>query len=126
MTSPSPSTHAERGLPPPTLAPPAYGWQLDAAQRSVAEVFVSIANPYTPAAEAPVDRLSAVREWIWRHSSQPNGDPWDSDPEHLDWAAQNLLNDLVPLNSTNPQPASSTHPRADTARTPGRSLHFPR
>ena len=57
-----------------------------------------------PAAEAPVDRLSAVREWIWRHSSQPNGDPWDSDPEHLDWAAQNLLNDLVPLNSTNRQP----------------------
>jgi hypothetical protein len=85
-----------------------------------------MANPNTPAAESPVDRLSAVREWLWRHSSQPNGDPWDSDPEHLDWTAQNLLNDLVPLNSTNPQPASSTHPRADTARTPGRSLHPPR
>ena len=58
-----------------------------------------------------VDRLTAVREWIWRHSSQPNGDPWDSDPEHLDRAAQNLLSDLAQLlTSTHPQPASATHP----------------
>ena len=42
-----------------------------------------------------VDRLTAVREWIWRHSSQPNGDPWDGDPEHLDWAAQHLLDELA-------------------------------
>jgi hypothetical protein len=59
----------------------------------------------------PVDRLSAVREWIWRHSSQPNGDPWDGDPEHLARAAQNLLGDLAQvLNSTTPQPASAMHP----------------
>ncbi len=58
-----------------------------------------------------VDQLTAVREWIWRHSSQPNGDPWDSDPEHLDRATQNLLGDLAPLlTSTSPQPASATHP----------------
>jgi transposase len=62
----------------------------------------------------PVDQLTAVREWIWRHSSQPNGDPWDSDPEHLDRAAQNLLGDLAQLlTSTNPQPASAMQrPRA--------------
>jgi len=46
-------------------------------------------------ADVPVDRLSVAREWLWRHSSQPNGDPWDGDPEHLDWAAQHLLNDLL-------------------------------
>jgi hypothetical protein len=39
-------------------------------------------------------QLEAAREWLWRHSSQPNGDPWDSDPEHLEWAARNLLADL--------------------------------
>ena len=59
----------------------------------------------------PVDRLTAIREWIWRHSSQPNGDPWDGDPEHLDRAAQHLLNDLAQaLNSTTPQPTSAMHP----------------
>jgi hypothetical protein len=52
-------------------------------------------DPDTTPAESPTDRLSAVREWLWRHSSQPNGDPWDSDPEHLDRAAQNLLNELL-------------------------------
>jgi transposase len=62
----------------------------------------------------PVDRLTAIQEWLWRHSSQPNGDPWDGDPEHLDRAAQNLLSDLAQaLNSTTPQPATATHaPRA--------------
>jgi hypothetical protein len=56
----------------------------------------------------PVDCMTAVREWIWRHTSQPNGDPWDSDPEHLDWAAQNLVDDLAELvGSTNPQPANT-------------------
>jgi hypothetical protein len=50
-------------------------------------------DPQSPA--APVDRLATVREWLWRHSSQPNGDPWDGDPEHLEWAARNPLNDLI-------------------------------
>jgi len=49
------------------------------------------AHPTRP----PVDLLTAVREWLWGHSSQPNGDPWDGDPEHLDRAAQRLLNDLT-------------------------------
>ncbi len=44
--------------------------------------------------EPPADLLTTAREWIWRHSSQPNGDPWDSDPDHLDLAARNLLKDL--------------------------------
>jgi len=70
-----------------------------------------MANPNIPAAESPVDRLSAVREWLWRHSSQPNGDPWDGDPEHLDWTAQNLLDDLAHwLISTNPQPGQLNAP----------------
>jgi len=56
-------------------------------------------------ADVPVDRLSVVREWLWRHSSQPNGDPWDGDPEHLDRAAQHLLHDLTQ------QLLASTHPR---------------
>ena len=59
----------------------------------------------------PVDRLTAIREWLWRHSSQPNGDPWDGDPEHLDRAAHNLLSDLAQaLNSTTPQPVSAMLP----------------
>src|SRR3954462_14178860 len=49
----------------------------------------------TRPADVPVDRLGVVREWLWRHSSQPNGDPWDGDPEHLNRAAQHLLNDLL-------------------------------
>src|SRR3954452_9558010 len=54
-----------------------------------------MAHPDPPPAEFPVDPLSIVRAWLWRHSSQPNGDPWDGDPEHLDWAARNLLDDLA-------------------------------
>jgi hypothetical protein len=62
----------------------------------------------------PVDYPTAVREWIWRHTSQPNGDPWDSDPEHLDWAAQNLADDLAQLfGTTNPEPADANAPTAD-------------
>lgn len=57
----------------------------------------------TPVIEPPDDHLIAVREWLWRHSSQPNGDSWDGDPEHLDRAAQNLLNELV-------QSFLATHP----------------
>jgi hypothetical protein len=75
------------------------------------EVCVSMEDAHARPARFSVDRLTAVREWIWRHSSQPNGDPWDSDPEHLDRAAQNLLGDLAQLlTSSNPQPASALHP----------------
>ncbi len=75
------------------------------------EVCVSMEDSHARPPRFSVDRLSAVREWIWRHSSQPNGDPWDSDPEHLDRAAQNLLGDLAQLlTSSNPQPASALHP----------------
>jgi hypothetical protein len=59
------------------------------------KVFASMAD-FTPRpADFRVDRLSVVRAWLWRHSSQPNGDPWDGDPEHLDWAAQHLLDELA-------------------------------
>lgn len=62
----------------------------------------------THPAPPPVDLLTAVREWLWRHSSQPNGDPWDGDPEHLDRAAQRLLSDLARwLNGAGAQPAMS-------------------
>jgi hypothetical protein len=71
----------------------------------------------------PVDLLPAVREWLWRHSSQPNGDPWDGDPEHLDRAAQRLLSDLAQwLNGSDVQSAISrtsagiTHPASIPAR----------
>jgi hypothetical protein len=63
------------------------------------EVCVSMGDVHARPPRCPVDRLTAVREWIWRHSSQPNGDPWDSDPEHLDWAAQNLHAPGPPLNT---------------------------
>jgi hypothetical protein len=56
---------------------------------------VSMTDPDPRMARFPVDQLSAVREWLWRHSSQPNGDPWDCDPEHLDRAARNLLDELA-------------------------------
>src|SRR3954452_6158127 len=59
------------------------------------KVFASMADSTPRPADVPVDRLSVVREWFWRHSSQPNGDPWDGDPEHLDRAAQHLLDELV-------------------------------
>jgi hypothetical protein len=52
-------------------------------------------DPDTHPTNPPVTLLAAVREWLWRHSSQPNGDPWDGDPEHLDRAAQRLLSDLA-------------------------------
>ncbi len=74
------------------------------------EVCVSMDDAHARPPRFSVDRLTAVREWIWRHSSQPNGDPWDSDPEHLDRAAQNLLGDLARLLTSNPQPASATYP----------------
>jgi hypothetical protein len=53
-------------------------------------------DPDAHPTQPPVDLLTAVRKWIWRHSSQPNGDPWDGDPEHLDRAAQRLIDDPRP------------------------------
>lgn len=38
--------------------------------------------------------LAAAREWLWAHTAQPNGQPWDDDPEHLERAAAELLADL--------------------------------
>ncbi len=68
-------------------------------------------NPDVHPSERPVDLLTTARDWIWRHSSQPNGDPWDGDPEHLDWTAQNLLDDLAHwLISTNPLPGQHNAP----------------
>ena len=58
-------------------------------------MFALMADSTPCPADFRVDRLSVVRAWLWRHSSQPNGDPWDSDPEHLDWAAQRLLDELA-------------------------------
>ena len=52
-------------------------------------------DPDTHPTKPPVTLLAAVREWLWRHSSQPNGDPWDGDPEHLERAAQRLLSELA-------------------------------
>jgi hypothetical protein len=49
----------------------------------------------SPSRELPPEDWQAAREWLWRHSSQPNGDPWDGDPEHLDWAARDLLTALA-------------------------------
>ena len=47
-------------------------------------------------AEAGIEAapLAAAREWLWRHSSQPNGDPWDGDPDHLERAARELVTEL--------------------------------
>jgi hypothetical protein len=65
-------------------------------------------DPDAHPTQPPVDLLTAVRERLWRHSSQPNGDPWDGDPEHLDRAAQRLLSDLARwLDGSDTQPAIS-------------------
>jgi hypothetical protein len=71
------------------------------------KVFASMAD-FTPRpADFRVDRLSVVRAWLWRHSSQPNGDPWDGDPEHLDWAARRLLDELAQRLPATGSPASA-------------------
>jgi len=73
------------------------------------------AHPRKP----PVDLLTAVREWLWRHSSQPNGDPWDCDPEHLDRTARDLVDELAScLIATPPRPLGtrSTHPSSSSRR----------
>jgi hypothetical protein len=48
------------------------------------------------AEELREELLEAARGWILRHSSQPGGDRWADDPDHLAWAAENLLCDLAP------------------------------
>jgi hypothetical protein len=73
-------------------------------------------DPDAHPTQPPVELLTAVREWLWRHSSQPNGDPWDGDPDHLDLAARKLLDDLAQwLIGTEAQPAISR-----TSAEPGR------
>lgn len=54
--------------------------------------------------------LHAAREWIWRHSRQPDGDRWNDDPKRLDWAAENLLVDLAPW-LVSPEPEQVTAAR---------------
>lgn len=76
------------------------------------KVFASMVHLSPRSADSPVDHLGVVREWLWQHSSQPNGDPWDGDPEHLDWAARTLLEDLAQqLIDTDP---STSAARQDT------------
>lgn len=41
-----------------------------------------------PAAEAAT--VTAARAWLWAHTAQPNGHPWDANPEHLEQAAADL------------------------------------
>jgi hypothetical protein len=70
-------------------------------------VFASMADSTPRPADFRVDQLSIVRAWLWRHSSQPNGDPWDGDPEHLDWAARRLLDELAERLPATGSPASA-------------------
>ncbi len=65
-------------------------------------------DPDTHPTRSSVSLLTAVREWLWRHSSQPNGDPWDGDPEHLDRAAQRLLSELAQWLLATGSPTDST------------------
>ncbi len=62
--------------------------------------------------------LHAAKEWIWRHTKQPNGDRWltprgelvlGHDPNSLNWAAENLLCDLEPwlVKDNQPEPYSA-------------------
>lgn len=86
-------------------------------------------NPDAQSISSLVDHLTAVREWLWRHSSQPNGDPWDSDPEHLDRAAHSLLRELarrlIP-DSSPPTPSRPARPpRPVTARRIRRAMSIP-
>src|SRR3954449_12425923 len=84
------------------------------------EVCVSMGNADARPPRFPVDYLTAVRAWLWRHSSQPNGDPWDSDPEHLDWAARRLLDELaqrLPAPAHRPAPLNRIPDAPGTAAT---------
>ncbi len=97
--NPSPDPRPERGLPFTPTTPRLHARVVPAVEPGAMgcreKVFASMVDSTSRPADVPVDRLSVVREWLWRHSSQPNGDPWDGDPEHLDWAALHLLNDLT-------------------------------
>src|SRR4051794_10563124 len=122
LIKPNPRTHPERGRPPSGTAltlSRACCRQPATAQRCPRKVVVSMVDSIPRLTDSPVDRLGAVREWLWRHSSQPNGDPWDGDPEHLDWAAQNLLNDLAQQLIGSSGPTSSPAPRRRTPNVPG-------
>lgn len=44
----------------------------------------------TPADPHTDQQVAAVRDWLWAHTSQPNGDAWDADRDHLEAAARAL------------------------------------
>lgn len=39
---------------------------------------------------AAPDTVATARAWLWAHTAQPNGDPWDACPDLLDQAATAL------------------------------------
>lgn len=47
-----------------------------------------------PASPARDQQLAAARDWLWAHTAQPNGDPWNAAPEHLASAAGRLVQHL--------------------------------
>jgi hypothetical protein len=124
--NPSPNPRPERGLPYTQTTPRLHASVVPAVEPGAMQcrekVFTSMVASTSRLADFPVDRLRVVRERLWRHSSQPNGDPWDGDPEHLDWAAQHLLNDLTQqlLAIDSPAPLSGTPDSPGIAAT---SLH---
>lgn len=74
-----------------------------------AELAVAAVNAARAGAgEQQLALLEAARGWIWRHSSQPDGDRWRDNPDHLDWAAQNLLIDLAPWLAHTDEPQLAT------------------
>src|SRR3954452_1289121 len=110
-THPSLRAHPEHGLPAPRTVPTLSASLLPAAGSGAKErrgqVRASMADSTPRPADFRVDHLSVVRAWLWRHSSQPNGDPWDGDPEHLDWAARRLLDELAERLPATGSPASA-------------------
>lgn len=73
---------------------------------------------YEASTEPREGLFGAARGWIFRHSSQPDGDRWRDDPKHLDWAAENLLCDLEPwlIKDSDPEPAPSAGQDTDDRR----------
>ena len=61
-----------------------------AADPSPARVLAAVRNVldtnHTP--------IRALRDWLWQHTAQPNGDPWSADPEALATAARDLADFL--------------------------------
>lgn len=50
-------------------------------------------NPLAEAARCINTRhghAQRARDWLWAHTAQPTGDPWDDDPDHLERAASDL------------------------------------